>query len=224
MDLLVFLIHSRSSLLRSLARLIVLNVSRRGKVILANENLSMQPYGIWSKDGISPSTFLNWLAQLKKQSKQDIKIVFGIRNWSDWLASRYAQSAKHFSNSGQEDFESRVRGILASELSSTSVLGWLDYEEVIALLRHELGSGNVFFYRVEDLESNPTEVVAQLVKFCEVNVTDKLLDITEAKKWNVRRTSSNSWQLRESTSQIFLTEELREEISKHFGQYEKLVL
>jgi hypothetical protein len=224
MDTLILLIHSRSSILRRLARSIVLNISRRGKVILSNENLSMQPYGIWTNDGIGPDLFLIWLAKLKEQSKGHIKIVFRIRDWSDWLASRYAQSAKHFSNAGQADFESRIQGILASDVSSASVLGWLDFEEVIASLKRVLGSANVFFYRFEDLEDNPTEVVARLIEFCEVDVTDSLLDISQAKRWNVRRTSASSWQLRESTSEIFLTKELREDINRHFGQYGKLVL
>ena len=205
-----------------LGQLLLLRASAKRNLLFTSENISMAPDSIWKLRGKSPAAFVAWLTEISAKSGTPIKVIFGIRNWDQWLASRYAQSSGRLKNASQTDFESRVAAIIDSEIDLNSVLGWLQYREVAQAISSVIGKENLHIYRTEELEGERFESIKELFDFVGTEIPE---EFSNPKFWmslrrrNVRQKEPNVWKLRENQGNISLTSELSGKIMAKFSPH-----
>ena len=226
-DLIRDLIHSKKPLERMLGRWIVIAIARRRKFLLTNENISIKPHSIWRRKGHSPDSFFRWLNDLKRSTNRPVKLIFGIRRWDDWFASRYAQSAPNLRKFGQADFERRLAKILGQNIAQSTMYGWLDYRQITTRLHEILGEENVLVYRLEDLAEDPLVVVRGVFDLVEEDLPSSLAG---ERFWrglelrNVRQRDPGKWKMRTVPGEITLSAEMRTRILDKFGDYESVLV
>ncbi len=171
-----------------------------GKVLVSDESISLGRMSFWEAQVRTPEQLAKSLErlQIQRRKKLRVKIVIGFRNPTNWIASRYAQSASGFPSPGQADFENRVADLFSSG-SSSNGLSWLDRTRVVEAFSKSFGAQNVFDFSQEDLEATPVQVVTSLLDFMEFDskfVQDFVKRPTLGAKRNSKSVGDGIWQLR----------------------------
>jgi hypothetical protein len=110
-----------------------------------------------------------------------VRIIVAIRNQSQFLASLYAQLEGHMARPGQEDFESKVRGLIRQ---NDPFCDWASFIEELVIL---VGRDNLLLLLHEDgVEQN----VARMGSFL-----GTAIDTSGIEQWreNVKAQSSQQW-------------------------------
>jgi hypothetical protein len=134
--------------------------------IVSDENISVRSGGFWRGEGPSPERVaarISGLAGALGGRFGPVRVMLGLRRQDRWLASRYAASARHAMEFCQEDFERRLREILA-ERRLPGPLGWLDHARVCRAFVAQLGGHGLIVVREEKLDGRPVRTLERLGK------------------------------------------------------------
>ena len=95
------------------------SAGRRRRFVVSDENISVKAEGFWTGGGAGPERLAGRLAALRPTCREagPLRVIIGIRRQDQWLASRYAESSKHFPAFGQGDFDRRMAAIAAARRS-----------------------------------------------------------------------------------------------------------
>lgn len=194
-----------------------------GDVLVSNENISIRAKEVWEGSGPRPGRLARRVARLAERLG-DVRVVVGIRRQDQWLASRYAESAKHFPEFGQRDFDERVSRLCDGSLSG--VLRWLDYDRAHAELVDRLGEGNVLLLPSEVVAAEPEAALASVERFlgCTgmVEAYQEQADDPSLRR-NVLSVGDNRWQLRGRDDTLRLSDELSERVRERFAEGNRAV-
>ena len=192
-------------------------------LVVSDENISLRSGGFWRDKGPSPERLARRLGALGRAlgpQAGPLRVILGIRRQDRWLASRYAESARHVSGFSQADFEHRMSAIMASS-DLAGPLGWLDHHRACTALMGALGADNVHVYRLEKLASKPRKVFADMGRFIGnprlLRTWKKAQKKTRAAPKNVLSKSNDTWQLRGTSKDIHLTPELSVGLKRRFA-------
>lgn len=174
-----------------------------GDVLLSDENIPMSPQEPWLGTGPTPRRTARRLARLGRRVG-GVRVVLAIRRQPQWLASRYAESAKRFADFGQADFERRVE--LLCQQRPSGALRWLEYDVAYRELVSHLGRDNVLMHPVELLRDDPALALSRLEGFlgCDGWVEAYHAGAIDMGRSNALRTGRRQWTMRDHDSVLEL--------------------
>lgn len=187
---------------------------RRDGLVISNENIAFGADEQWSDTPPSPADVAcrlgRWVDHLGV-GREHVRILLGIRRQDQWLASRYAESAKHHAHFSQAGFDRRMSELFDSR--SGRGVDWLDYDAVQSQLRAEFGEDGVHLLVAERLRSAPEAALGDLERFLD---RDDLLEVYEAElargasaERNVLSARPNTWTLRGREAELHLREDVQ---------------
>jgi hypothetical protein len=187
----------------------------QGNVLVSDENISMHVGEPWHYKGPTPESFGKRF-ELLKDIVPRLKIILGIRRQDQWLASRYAESARMYEAFCQEDFDKRVL-----ELCNDNVKGalrWLDYSEAWKRLSACVGQENVLLLPMEEVGSNPEGAIQALQNFRGVDGWMKRYrdNAKKIQPRNVLSVGENEWNLKGHDTTLRLKGELQVRILERY--------
>lgn len=195
-------------------------------VLVSNENISITARGFWNydNDDAAPKVKIRRLSQLVDAlGNPSVKVLLGTREPADWIASRYAKSARNLPQASQQDFNDRIASLLqADELPGSA--RWLDYEYVQEQLSNTFGTENVLAVPMENLTAEPVETILRVGKFLGGRDLQVLTDQMQkrgvfGRRLNQSQYSEGVWHLRGHESEgryITLSSEMRNKIRQRF--------
>ena len=150
-----------------------------------------------------------------------VRVLIGIRRQDQWLASRYAESSKHFPDFGQADFDRRMAAIAAGARLD-GPLGWLDYHAVHRHFTAALGAENLLMLPLERLAQAPQATLAELGGFMGgPDLARRYVKAAgtepEALRRNRLADGADLWRLRRDGAPLALAPALREALLARFA-------
>jgi hypothetical protein len=201
----------------------IVRVLPPGDVLVSNENISIAADEVWTGRGPTPTRLAERVARLADRL-DGVRVVVGIRRQDQWLASRYAESAKAFPEFCQRDFEERVARLCSRPLEGA--LQWLDYDAAFAALVDHLGDGNVLLLPSEALADEPEHALGRLEEFLGhtglVSVYRAQADSTDLRR-NALSVGQNRWQMRGREAMLALPDQLEAVVLRRFADGNRLV-
>jgi hypothetical protein len=197
--------------------------SGRQDLLVSNENISMTNAGFWQGHGASPEDVADFLQKAGAALPgQRIGVIVGLRDPDSWLASRYAESSKGFTDFGQADFERRMTR-LAQTRNLDGVEKWLDQAYLRDLFSDRFGAGNVYFPAMERLETDAEAAILEMGRFLKGRDFGYIVAALKAEgqltaKRNSLSDESGSWRLRSDGSPLTFPPDLRAALVQRFGQ------
>ena len=192
-----------------------------GGVLLTSENISMVPDAVWTGVGPGPAEIAARLAAEAADlgvPARRVKILFGLRAQAPWLASRYAESAKHNPDFDQADFARRIAAI-ADGTAQGAPLGWLDYAHVYDTLADVFGARNLLFLPIETVETlSATECADRIAAFLEVpRAPHAPASRPAAARRNALAGAQGVWRLKSGAGTIELTPAMTAAVAARFA-------
>lgn len=189
----------------------------QGDVLVSNENISINAQEVWTGSGPTPATLADRVARLADRLG-GVRVLVGIRRQDQWLASRYAESAKRFPEFGQADFEERIETLCNT--TPDGALRWLDYDAAFAVLADRLGDGNVLLLPSEALSDQPEAALSRLEEFLGrrglVSVYRAQAGSPDLRR-NTLSAGQNRWMLRGRDATLALPDRLQELVMRRFA-------
>lgn len=208
---------------RSLAKLIAAQLPD-GDVLVSNENISITADEAWDGGGPSPLRVAERVARLGARVG-GVRVLLGIRRQDQWLGSRYAESAKHFVEFGQHDFEQRVGRLCATPLEGA--MQWLDYGAAFSALADRLGEDRVLLVPSETLLDQPELALERVQRFvgCTsfVDVYRGQLGRDADMRRNVLSVGDNRWSMRGRDDTLTLPDRLMQRVLERFAEGNRIV-
>ena len=190
-----------------------------GPALVSDENISVLATGFWTGEGADPDRFAGRLGSAGGLPRP-AKVIIGIRRQDQWLASRYAESSKHFPDFCQADFERRMAALTgAARLAGP--FRWLDYRAVRQAFLAALGPGNVFVLPLERLAAAQDETLEALGDF--LGSRDFLRASSNpgagvpGKRRNSLSEGENLWRLKRDGTPLMLAPELEAALRARFA-------
>ncbi len=166
----------------------------RKRLLISDENISVLADTFWTGRDAPPDLLAERLAGLAHRTPFGMpRVIIGIRRQDQWLASRYAESSKHFPEFSQDDFTQRMARLTATEVLP-GPLGWLDYDHVEKTFAAALGRENVLLLPLEQL-SNP-QVFASLGDLLDLDLGSPPSAAKAGRHRNQLSQGENVWKMR----------------------------
>jgi len=180
-------------------------------VLISNESICMKPWEPWLDQGPTPESFCAGLYLLEKYGRE-VRVIIVIRRQDQWLASRYAESAKTDESFSTEDFERRVND-LCERSSDLGALKWLDYSDMLNRLQQRLGEQNLLVLPMERIVRDHHGLIAELEAFLGVSGWTAFYEKQGiVKKKNALSLGENVWRMRRRETTLSLSEETQKRI------------
>jgi hypothetical protein len=186
-----------------------------GPLLVSDENISVKAAHFWTGGGTGPDRLARRLAGLAADLGP-LRVILGIRRQDRWLASRYAESSRHFPSFGQHDFDRRMAEIAAAP-ALPGPLGWLDYQAVRAAFAAALGAENLLLVPLERLAAAPEATLDVIGGFLGIEVPHGKGQTRPGRRRNTLATGENSWRLRRDRTPLTLAPELQAAIRARFA-------
>jgi hypothetical protein len=194
-----------------------------GGILLSDENLSIQSGGFWRNKGPDPEKVAERLHALVAPMPPHlgpVKVLIGLRSQDTWLASRYAESARHMDGFSQANFEARVMRI-AQTGTLTGPLAWLDHARVYRAFAGRFGADYVVLLRQEQLEARPGRVLQalgqQLGGLDLARIHRRLKRRKVDTERNKLKVADTTWLMRGTDTPLELRDEIRTAILTRFA-------
>jgi hypothetical protein len=186
-----------------------------GTLLVSDENIGVDAHTLWKGRGPSPESLATRLAALAETVAPlgQLRVLIGIRRQDQWLASRYAESARSYPDFGQVDFDRRMARLGAMDALSAP-WRWADYAAVERAFSDALGAENVMLLSLEHVTSAPVRSMNELGRF--LNVRIKRLPKRKAR--NALSLGENTWKMRGSGAPLVLKPDVRDMILERFAQ------
>lgn len=192
-------------------------------VIVSDEHLSVQSGEFWRGEGPDPERVAQRLHALTTSMPPQFgpaKVLIGLRAQETWLASSYADSARHTRGSSQADFDERMMRIAATD-PLTGPLGWLDHAHVFRAFAERFGADFVILYHQEELADRPGRVLRRMgsslggLDFAKVHrrIRRRHNKVPYPNKLSV---GENSWQMGNEGAVLELRDEVAEALRARF--------
>jgi hypothetical protein len=212
----------RRRIRRALRREDARAAAERRMLLVSAENISVHPIAFWRGADPEPEHVARRLADLARSAGRPlspVRVIVGIRQQDQWLASRYAESGKDLPELSQADFDRRLSEIVrARDLAGG--LAWLDHARVHAAFAAALGANNVHVYRLEEIGSDPAGTVERMGRFIGGEALGAALRRIAAEERPARRNvlsiGGNAWRLRSGRSRLHLRPELALAVQERF--------
>lgn len=191
-------------------------------LLISDEDISVAAGGFWRGAGPEPQLVARRLAALEPpgSASAPVRVMIGIRQQDQWLASRYAESSRMFPEFGQSDFEARMRRIAAGA-SLAGPLQWLDYLGVREIFARALGPDNVLLVPLERLAADAGDTLAEVGRFLGgVDLGHAFLAMHRSKRRTQNRlaTGENTWRMRRDGSPLRLEPDLQAALRQRFAE------
>ena len=188
-------------------------------LIVSSENISMTPDAVWTGAGPGPEAVAARLAEAAGEldvPARQVRILFGLRAQAPWLASRYAESAKHNPHFDQADFEARLWAIAGAD-ALPDPLRWLDYGHVHDALAGVFGAHNLLFLPVDALAgATPDDLRRRIAAHLGLD-PDAARPAHHTGRDNRLSGDGEGWRLKSGAGRITLPEALRARIAARFA-------
>lgn len=183
----------------------------------------MNAKAFWEGKGISPDTFaanLNSILAKAGINKQEIAIIVGIRQQSQWICSRYAQSSLYFPKFSQANFEQHLNNfdkVMSSESSK-----WLLYDKTRNALLQVCSTSNLYFLPIETLSQDSSSCLNQLgcwiesIGNAQLAIKGQNESLSNADKRNRLSLGKGMWMLRNENGLLSVSETSLERIDNYF--------
>lgn len=126
--------------------------------------------------------------------KGKVTVIMTLRNQAEFLASLYAQQANTIMGSGQQNFSDSVNSLLSDR--STKGSGFLEYDKLFDSLCDAVGSENVHFLFLEELNTDEYWIALRRVTGYDRG-NFSIRDISTERE-NVRSLAGGTWKLRQA--------------------------
>lgn len=196
-------------------------------LIVTDENISVHPSDFWSgmdTTPVSAAMALKSLSGALKKYDEKLKVLVGTRQQGQWLASRYAESSKHFRRFSQTDFNRRLQ-FLAQEREITGSYRWLIYGEMQKILVDALSKDAVVVLPLEALVDDGHAAMSQLADQLGVpqilTQYERVVESGSELRRNVLSTGQNAWSMRSTGAQLELEPQLQSDLLARFAQEEQ---
>ncbi|QOC23802.1 sulfotransferase domain-containing protein [Wenzhouxiangella sp. AB-CW3] len=185
------------------------------RTIFTDENVSIPMQGIWTGKGCRPDRVAHNAQLLATElGGCEIRLMMTLRRQDTWLASRYAESAKHFEEPGQEDFERLVSRVLERNSRSKS---WLYFDQVFWAFSGFLNEEQMIFLTQEELAEDPDSCMERLAAFLDVSFSEK--PGLKKKRVNRLHVRPNVWKMKNwDDLKVQLREEVSADVLAHFAE------
>ena len=214
----------RDALVRARAYLVdrAARARRQGKfsIVVSDENITVMIGDFWNRKFLDPERLISRCGLLVDELASDgleVQYLCLIRRQDNWLASRYAESAKRNEHFSQAGFERYINGKHFRRAVDESVL---DYYHLHCQMSESIGSGRVMLLPFERYEDDPARVLQEIAEFVGV---DALTEPGEpGSAVNRLRSESDVWRLKQSENSVDaertlrLTPQLRQQILEAF--------
>lgn len=184
-----------------------------GTLLLSDDNLAIDAHALWRGRGPSPEGLAARLATLAESVTPlgQLRVLISVRRQDRWLAARYADSARHYPDFDQVDFDRRMARLVAAETLS-GPWGWADYAAVERVFATALGAENVMLLSLERVAAAPARSMNQLGRFLGVRVPRG-----PAKGARIARAlGEEAWPMR-GGGDLILKPDVRDMILERFG-------
>jgi hypothetical protein len=189
-------------------------------VLLTEENISVRPLHFWRGSGATPEGLAKRIALLARGLDPDlrrIRLIVGIRRQDHWLASRYAESSRHFPEFCQTDFDQRMRAI-AAEPGLAGPMAWLDFRAMRDAFAATLGAESVHLVPLERIAADPAATVEGISRFLGLPlIGDRRHAAALHRPRNRLSTGENIWRLRRAGDYIVLDPGLQTALRARFA-------
>ena len=186
------------------------------RLLVSDENIAIGSAGFWTGTGPDPVRVARRIAELLPGER--IRVLIGIRRQDQWLASRYAESSKRLSGLGQDDFERRMREIVATEVLK-GPLAWLDYGSVQDRFAAALGPENVRLVSLERIAAEPVATVHSLEAFIGAGPDQRARSLKPSRQGRNRLSKGpNTWRMRKGGGVLHLGPEIQAALLGRFEE------
>ena len=186
------------------------------RLLVSDENVAIGSAGFWTGTGPDPVRVARRIAELLPGER--IRVLIGIRRQDQWLASRYAESSKRLSGLGQDDFERRMREIVATEVLK-GPLAWLDYGSVRDRFAAALGPENVRLVSLERIAAEPAATVHSLEAFIGAGPDQRARSLKPSRQGRNRLSKGpNTWRMRKGGGVLHLGPEVQAALLARFEE------
>jgi len=189
-------------------------------VVVSDENIAVGPGLFWTGRPAKPAKVARRIASLRKSLPPELlplKVLVGIREQDQWLASCYAEASLRFPGFDQADFNRRIAEIAGLGETDPS-LGWLDYQRAREALANALGPENVLLLPLERLSSAPADALGQLSGFLGgVDLLGAHPAEVASQPSNQLSSGNNMWRLRRDGSPLQLDPGLQHALRQRFA-------
>lgn len=177
----------------------------KGEVLVSDENIVMHVLEPWCNVGPTPTSFRKRARELQ-QYCGTLRVILGLRRQDQWLASRYAESARAREDFSQADFERRIWELAAGPAKGS--LQWLDYDVAHEQLCRAVGESNVLLMPMELVDNELETATHRLQEFMGESGWFASFQEREregkVRRRNVLSRGENAWKLRGHRSQLLL--------------------
>ncbi|TPE53922.1 hypothetical protein [Amaricoccus solimangrovi] len=186
-----------------------------GTLLVSDENIGVDAYSLWRDRGPSPEQVAARLVPLAEAvaALGRLRVLIGVRRQDQWLASRYAESSRHFDAFGQVDFDRRMARLHgAAHLSGP--WRWADYAAVEAAFASALGPENVMLLSLEHFTGRPVRATHALERFLGADLNPAR--VRGRGRRNASALSENVWRMR-GGGELRLTRDVQDMILERFA-------
>ncbi|PZQ50356.1 MAG: hypothetical protein DI556_07295 [Rhodovulum sulfidophilum] len=186
-----------------------------GTLLVSDENIAVDAQSLWRDRGPSPESLAARLAALAETVAPlgQLRVLVGVRRQDQWLASRYAESARDNPDFGQVDFDRRM-----ARLHATAALSgpwrWADYAHVEQTFAAALGTENVMLLSLEHLAARPIAAQNAIGRFLGTRFPRKRGG--QRRRNNTLALGEDNWRLRGGGG-LILKPDVRDMILERFS-------
>lgn len=187
-----------------------------GTLLVSDENIAIDTHSLWRDRGPTPESLAARLATLAATVAPlgQLRVLIGIRGQDQWLASRYAESARDYPAFGQVDFDRRMARLRGTE-TLAGPWRWADYAAVERAFSAALGSENVMLLPLERFVAKPIQTRNALGAFLGTRLRYKP---TKARsRRNALALAADTWRMRGGGAPLVLTADARDMIVERFA-------
>jgi hypothetical protein len=191
--------------------------------IVSDENISLHSGGFWRGEGPGPDQVAERLMAIAESAPEalgPVRVLLGIRRQDHWLASRYAESARHVADLGQTDFERRLR-MIAQTTDLVGPQAWLDQLRTYEAFAGRFGADRVIILRQEDLAERPGATLERLGRQLGgldlARIHRRARRHKAGQQLNRLSTAEGTWMLRGQHEALTLGDALSEAIIERFA-------
>ena len=172
----------------------------KASMVVSDENITVMIGDFWNRKFLDPERLASRCGLLADELVSDgLEVLYLclVRRQDNWLASRYAESAKRNAHFSQRRFERYISGKHFQRAAAESVL---DYYRLHCQVSECIGSDRVMLLPFERYEDDPARVLQEIAQFVGV---DALAEIREPKAVvNQLRSESDVWRLKKSENSV----------------------
>ena len=185
-----------------------------GTLLVSDENIGVDAHTLWRGRGPSPESLAARLAALAGTVAPlgQLRVLIGVRRQDQWLASRYAESARIYPDFGQVDFDRRMARLHGMDPLSAP-WRWADYAAVERAFSAALGAENVMLLSLEHVTSAPARSMNELGRFLGVRVKR----LPKRKARNALSLGDNTWRMRGGSGALLLKPDVQDMILERFA-------